>query len=115
MVEIHGDNIAYFDCDETLVFVDSIPDGVEIVWLQIPGFPGKEVGVHHKHVERLKNHKIWGNTVVVWSKSGHKWAKSVVEALQLNEYVDLVITKPSYVYDDKMPDKILSEHRFLNL
>ena len=114
MIEIVGDNIAYFDCDETLVFVDSIPEGSDTVWVQIPGFPGKLCGIHKTHVQRLKDHKIWGNGVVVWSRSGHKWAKAVVEALELTEFVDVVLSKPLYFYDDKPCNQILGEHRFLS-
>lgn len=108
------DKTAYFDCDETLVFVDSIPEGVETVMVQIPGFPPKLCGVHKAHVERLKNHKSWSNGVVVWSKSGYKWAEAVVRALDLREYVDLCIAKPEYYYDDKSCCDFMPPRRFLN-
>lgn len=114
MIELKSDNVAYFDCDETLVFVDSIPLGVDTVWIQIPDFPGKQVGIHTKHVQRLKDHKIWGNGVVVWSRSGYQWAKAVVVALELTEFVDVILSKPLYFYDDKKCDQILGEHRFLS-
>jgi len=55
---------------------------------------------HKKHVEQLKLHKMRGHTIIVWSAGGWEWAEVVVRALKLEKFVDLVIEKPTWVYDD---------------
>jgi len=112
---VKRDITVYFDCDETLVFVDSIPLGTTQVWVQIPSFPGKFCGIHNKHVQRLKDHKMWGNGVVVWSRSGYEWATAVVKALQIEDFVDIILSKPQSYYDDKVAEKFMGEHRFLDV
>jgi phosphoserine phosphatase len=55
----------------------------------------------------MKSHKFRGHTVIVWSAGGVEWAKTVVTALGLENYVDLVVAKPKWYYDD------LQSHEFL--
>ena len=71
MQELKSDNVAFFDVDETLI-LSQYPDHRldEEIEIAIEGtlFYGKFVP-HKLHVERLKMHKVWGNGVVVWSRS----------------------------------------------
>ena len=53
------------------------------------------------HVNQLIQQKLKGLKVVVWSASGASWASSVISALKLNEYVDVILTKPNFYYDDR--------------
>lgn len=115
-----SDNVAYFDVDDTLIIhfpIGEIPPHRldEAIVISIPDRPmfTAECIPHKDHIERLKMHKVWGNGVVVWSKSGWEWAETVVKALKLEDYVDVVASKPNYYYDDKVCCKILGEHRFL--
>jgi hypothetical protein len=114
MIHIKSDNVAFFDVDETLI-LSKYPDHREdeAVDIAIEGslLSGRFVP-HKRHVEMVKMHKVWGNGVIVWSRSGHDWAKAVVEVLGLTQYVDAVMAKPFYYYDDKPCCKILGEHRF---
>lgn len=66
-----------------------------------------------RHVERVKQHVLWGDSVCVWTKSGMEFAEEVVKVLGLKDYVDLVMSKPFVIYDDKTPDKWIGEHRFM--
>lgn len=116
MMVIKFDNVAYFDVDDTLIMYQ-IPDHrlAEAFEISIPDRPLFTATVipNYDHIERLKLHKTWGNGVVVWSRSGYEWAEQVIKELKLENYVDLIVTKPSYYYDDKPCCKILGEHRYI--
>lgn len=114
MMHLAKDNVAYFDVDHTLIMYEWPPEReCEAFDIFIENsLLSARVVPHRGHVELVKLHKIWGNGVVVWSRSGHEWAKVVVEALGLTPYVDLVMAKPFYYYDDKPCCKILGEHRY---
>ena len=68
---------------------------------------------HKKHIEQLKKHKLRGHTVIVWSAGGWEWAEAVVRALKLEQYVDLVIEKPTWVYDDLPPNEYMPKSQWL--
>jgi hypothetical protein len=53
------------------------------------------------NIEQLKEHKRRGHTVFVWSLGGAEWAAQAIKMLGLEDYVDLVVEKPKFVYDDK--------------
>ena len=55
---------------------------------------------HKGHIELLKKYKKRNLGVIVWSAGGAMWAKEVVIKLNLEKYVDLIITKPSRYVDD---------------
>ena len=112
MVEVKSDNSAFFDVDETLVFLSEDPHAKDVILIAIPGFPPNAVIPNLKMIEKLKNHKGWGNGVVVWSRSGWQWAKAVVDALGLQDHVDAVMAKPFYYYDDKKCCEFMHNHRY---
>jgi predicted phosphatase len=58
------------------------------------------VGVNQSMVRLLKEEYHRGSHVVVWSRGGWEWATNVVRALNLEKYVDLVMTKPLVYFDD---------------
>ena len=41
-----------------------------------------------------------GLSVIVWSQRGYDWAEAVVKALELNDIVEAVMSKPLRYYDD---------------
>lgn len=107
-----------YDCDDTL-----------IVWVEDSHTPFEgsvkvvcphdgEVTYHrpHKrHISFLKKQYIKGYTVIVWSSSGVGWANAVVKALELEKYVDFVMSKPQkWVDDERDPSKVLGSHIYLD-
>lgn len=117
MVVIPCKQIVFFDVDDTLVAWDATPEQLEERGIEII-CPGSLVSVdedgtqgfapewkqlilpHRKHIEQLKKHKMRNHTVVVWSAGGWDWAHAAVKALKLEKFVDLVISKPTWTYDD---------------
>lgn len=123
MIVVPGDNTVWIDVDDTLVIwaphnAELEKRGIEIV---VPGglileegnrlVPGADYTVkilpHRFHVEQVKRHKLRGHTVIVWSAGGSAWAATAVKALGLEPYVDLVISKPAWIYDDKKPEEFM--------
>lgn len=95
----------FIDVDDTLVLWRPVrPDDWTIC---LPNYG--DVAVHEGHVNSLKQHHARGHTVVVWSQGGAAWARSVVEALGLEDYVDLVMSKPRWFYDDKPSNYFMPE------
>lgn len=100
----------YFDVDDTLVMWD-LPDTMKNnLWID-----GTYFKVHKPHIEVLKKHAARGHTIIVWSQGGWEWAEKVVKALELEEYVDLVIEKPKWIYDDLPASKFMPESYYLEL
>jgi|SRR6267142_4578721 len=110
MIVLKSDQVASFDCDETLVmwytpfFKDQ--DTIKIQTNNDLAY----VYPHLKHIEELKNHKARGHKIIVWSRGGYEWATAIVEALQLTNYVDLVACKPLYFWDDLTPNEVFTRY-----
>ena len=112
---IMNDNVAYFDVDDTLLMWTWSPEhDHEAIEIQLSfDRPVARVVPHKIHIERLIRHKMIGNAVVVWSRSGWQWAQAAVFALGLQQHVDACMAKPFYHYDDKKCCDILGEHRYI--
>jgi predicted phosphatase len=61
--------------------------------------------IHHKRVR--------GYFIMVWSANGVVWAERVVKLLGLEQYVDLVITKPLEYIDDKPVEQWMTNRIWL--
>lgn len=98
---------SYFDVDDTLVKFgyqsSPIEGSIEVV---CGGFR-HYLMPHKRHIEQLKAHKARGHTIIVWSQGGHQWAEAVVMALGLRDFVDLVLEKPQWAYDDKQAEEFI--------
>lgn len=100
MIHLDCNHTTFFDVDGTLVdLVTRIPENAGLV-IPLPDVPDAWLIIHWKHVEQLKLHKLRQHTIVVWSAGGSDWALNIVKALGLEEYVDLVMAKPTWYYDD---------------
>lgn len=102
MIELPDNRTCYFDVDDTLIEWKLCSER-DIDAVRLVDSTGR---VFYKraivdHIAELKNQKLTGNTVVVWSAGGGAWAAIVIKALKLEEYVDVCLTKPDFYYDDK--------------
>ncbi len=94
-------SIVTFDVDETLIMWGKDTDKKISITLEGEDGFTMDVTPHAAHIELLKDFKkVCRYTVVVWSQSGWDWALAVVKALELEDYVDLVMSKPSRHVDD---------------
>lgn len=95
----------YFDVDDTLILWGTSDEDKENFGIRI----GHGMAVPHKrHIEDLKTMKAKGHIIVVWSQGGSDHAAEVVRALDLESYVDVVISKPMWFWDD------LHAHEFMS-
>lgn len=124
MIVIPCKQTTFFDIDDTIVMWNATPEelverGVDFTC------PGSLVDIdndgnetfapewkerllpHRYHIEQLKKHKMRGHTIIVWSAGGWDWAAAVIKALGLENYVDLVISKPTWAYDDLQPNEFI--------
>lgn len=99
MIKFKGP-IAFFDVDDTLVS-----------WKCYPKRSKNSIGFNdptgttylnsiQEHIDAMKLHKLRGHTIIVWSAGGEDWAEEVVKKLGLEEYVNAVMPKPDWFYDD---------------
>lgn len=107
MLKLPDKNTVFFDVDGTLVLweTDCTPELLEAEGIhfdrQVQKNIIKEMMVPHRvHIELLKEFKQKGKVVVVWSQGGSDWAETVVKTLGLEEFVDLVVSKPHWWVDD---------------
>lgn len=122
MISIPSNRSVFFDVDDTIImwnatdeqkFLHGVqfkcPGGLICVDGELVHSPAwEELLVPHRlHIEQLKKHKMRGHTVVVWSAGGYDWAETVVRTLRLEKYVDLVICKPTWIYDDTQPQDFM--------
>lgn len=98
--KVKDGNVYASDVDDTLV-----------MWADPNKFPGRTItittngfsekaAVNEYALEHLKKMKRRGYSVVVWSAGGSDWAESVVKALGIEGYVDVVMPK----IDDHLDD-----------
>ena len=117
MKVIKNTGLVYFDVDDTLVRYDlDTHNNEEHEYVYVNSkIKGTIVTlrVHRAHVELLKTFKRRGKTIVVWTHAGWQWANEVVKALELKEFVDLIIEKPDRLVDD-MPTTDLARRIYLN-
>lgn len=55
---------------------------------------------HKRHIDELIKAHNAGSSVIVWYQSGTDWAEDVIKALEIKEFVNCYMTKPTHLYDD---------------
>lgn len=106
-----SDNVLCVDVDDTLISWEEANEDsphescvpIEIVFNDISAI----YWVFRDNVQSIKTHHHKGHHIVVWSGSGHEWAETVVRALNLIDYVDIVMAKPRWLLDDLKPSEFL--------
>lgn len=109
----------YFDVDDTLVMwgygdhpearTILCPKSKTLIDGELRESPAwSELVVPNKaNILQLIKHKQRGHRIVVWSAGGADWAEAVVRSLELTDYVDMVVSKPSWWYDDLTAEEVL--------
>lgn len=96
-----SDKTVFFDVDDTLVKWGCSAEEMEKEGLIFENYGTNEVLVPHKvHIEQMKKHRSRGHRIVVWSAGGWEWSREVVRVLKLEKYVDVIMSKPAWIYDD---------------
>lgn len=119
MIKVSGP-VAYFDVDDTLVWWDNNDPESTLSDLELDitefefEFNGKKLKRYyiHEHLREIQLQKEAGTNIVVWSKSGAEWAEAIVKALGVDEYVDVVTSKPDRIYDDKDSSEWMPKRRY---
>lgn len=103
---ISNDHVVCFDVDETLIIwhwdqykKTELSEANQLIDIKMDNY-STSVEPFKEHIELLKRYKAKGKFIIVWTQSGYKWGEAVVKALGLEEYVDLVLTKPEKYVDD---------------
>jgi phosphoserine phosphatase len=110
MFVLQKGRVAYFDVDDTLLEWDESKNK-DAITINLNGMVSKKLPLKKNIQELIKQYKS-GTRIIVWSASGACWAESVVKALNLEEYVDAILTKPDRYYDDKDVLEWFPQRRF---
>ena len=113
---IENEQVIFVDCDDTLVMWDDTfrqPGDNKIEVFDPNDSSNNYLTPNEKHIDLVKKHKGRGYFVVVWSAAGYAWANSVVNAVKLNDYVDIVMSKPVKYMDDLTANEILGTRVYL--
>lgn len=103
---LESDNISFYDCDDTLVLWNNDyewgKDHEGTLEFHDPYFEERIINLKPNQItiNHLKQQSVTGGRVVVWSAGGFAWAQEVVRVLGLEEYVDLILSKPKRYVDD---------------
>jgi hypothetical protein len=111
----------FFDVDDTLVMwghgdhpearTIHCPKSKTLIDGELRESPAwSELVVPNKaNISQLVKHKQRGHRIIVWSAGGADWAEAVVRALDLTAHVDMVVSKPSWFYDDLTASEFMPE------
>lgn len=114
MFYLDNEMTAFFDVDDTLVMHDD--NFPRDLYINDPYMSGHVMLVrrHERHIKLLKDFKSRGYSIVVWSAGGAKWARTVVDALELQNFVDICMSKPLKYVDDLPANEVLGARIYLN-
>lgn len=109
MITFRERKAVFFDVDDTIVeWYTCEKDEKDAVYFKTNGHEFYKKAIM-PNIRALKAHHRAGHLVVVWSSGGSSHAEIVVRTLGLENYVDLIITKPDYYYDDRPASKWMPE------
>lgn len=100
---IQNDYVWGVDIDDTLLLWDVPLDtpGVRIVEFQEPHLKDiTRAVINENNLRLMKEKKVRGCFIILWSQGGYEYAIHVANALYINDYVDMIMTKPVGLIDD---------------
>lgn len=109
MINLKSGRTVVVDCDQTLLNwdYDKYPHELkDLIEIEDPETGYKKAFLPHFHnIEFVKNLRLQGYTIIVWSAASGLWAQKVVEILNLEKYVHLTCDKPELAIDDLLDAK----------
>lgn len=112
MVVIKSDLIVYCDIDQTLVDWN-VKDGDSFIEIENNGITSRFVPIT-ENIEQIKKHRVCGHGIAFWSLGGWAWANLVIKALGLEQYADVVLSKPRWFIDDLPSSEFMPEINRIN-
>ena len=109
MFKLSDKRTVNFDVDDTLIMWECDPDDPTVLYID-----GLKCRPHLKHIELLKNLKAIGWNIVIWSQGGADHAANVIKHLELEKYVDVVMSKPEMIVDDLPWDAQYIKRKYLD-
>ena len=117
MQVVKNERTIFVDVDDTLVMHEKHPGNTNLDLVFIPDNINLrteiKVWCNNSMIRQVKEEFLRGSHIVVWSKGGYQWAEQVLKALDLCNYVHIVMTKPFAYFDDKPAYEWMSERVFL--
>ncbi len=114
MKVINQESTIFFDVDDTLVMWGKAKKHEKVVHITCPyGSQQETLRPHKGHIKVLKDRSKRGSFIIVWSAGGYQWANAVVKALGLEDYVNLIMSKPQMYVDDKKAKDIMGERLYI--
>jgi hypothetical protein len=114
---IENEMVSCFDVDETLVLDRDPKNRTEersSIFVLSPYDGSFNFRIpHEKHIQLLKQMHGRGRFIVVWSGAGAQWARNAIEALELEPYVHMILTKPIVFVDDLPVEKWMNNRVYL--
>lgn len=89
--------MVYVDVDETLIFWEEPPKGINTidVWIRT-----RKYQLNQRLIEKMIQLHNAGYGLIVWSTAGAEWAEEVVKRANLDSFVEACIAKPIFYVDD---------------
>lgn len=100
MKVIASEHIWCTDIDDTLLLWDAPKEGPMVEFVEPHSGETINVPINENNIRLMKEKKSRGATIVLWSQGGWEYAEVVAKALNIESYVDFVMTKPSGLIDD---------------
>jgi hypothetical protein len=100
MQVIQNERVIPIDVDETLVMHSYFDGAVALDVLDPHSNVHVTVYPNQNMIRLLKDEFARGAYIIVWSRGGYAWADAILAALNLQNHVNLVLTKPLVYMDD---------------
>jgi len=107
---LKSEYITFWDVDDTIIMHEPCSK----LRIKDP-LGGKDILVrlNRNMIRLMKEEHHRGATIIVWSRGGYEWATNVIKALELEEYVHTIMSKPLAYFDDKPIEEWLKYRVYL--
>lgn len=102
---LKNDNVTCVDVDDTLLLMNYPPEYDHLAIDFTNNGRTERVLPHHKHIKCIKQLKLRGHAVVIWSAGGWDWSNAVAIELGLDDDADIIMCKPKWLIDDLPPNE----------